>query len=111
MRENDLRATLVRIDLGDRTLSRTAAGESIAGEPANLRMHFRIGSVAIPYLITLLLQLQDDGKLSLDDRVSKWFPALPNADGVTLRMLANSTSGYPDWIQGCRRGGSRSRSP
>ena len=63
-------------------------------------MHFRIGSIAIPYLIDLLLQLQDRGRLSLDNRVSKWFPDLPNADGVTLRMLASSTSGYPDWIQG-----------
>jgi D-alanyl-D-alanine carboxypeptidase len=63
-------------------------------------MHFRIGSIAIPYLVDLLLQLQDRGKLSLDDPVSNWLPGLPNADRVTLRMLANSTSGYPDWIQG-----------
>jgi D-alanyl-D-alanine carboxypeptidase len=62
-------------------------------------MHFRIGSIAIPYVIDLLLQLQDKGRLSLDDPVSKWLPDLPNADRVTLRMLANSTSGYADWIQ------------
>jgi len=62
-------------------------------------MHFRIGSIAIPYVIDLLLQLQDRGRLSLDDPVSNWLPDLPNADRVTLRMLANSTSGYADWIQ------------
>src|SRR5262249_3049052 len=72
---------------------------SMAGGPANRRMHFRIGSIAIPYVIDLLLQLQDKGRLSLDDPVSKWLPNLPNADRVTLRMLANSTSGYADWIQ------------
>ena len=99
-RDNDLRAALARIDIGDRTLSRTATGESMAGIPATLRMHFRIGSIAIPYLIDLVLQLQDRGKLSLDDPVSNWLPGLPNADRVSLRMLANSTSGYPDWIQG-----------
>jgi CubicO group peptidase (beta-lactamase class C family) len=98
--DNDLRAALVRIDVRDRTLTRVATGESIAGEPASLRMHFRIGSIAIPYLIDLLLQLEDEGELSLDDPVSNWLPGLPNADRVTLRMLANSTSGYPDWIQG-----------
>jgi CubicO group peptidase (beta-lactamase class C family) len=97
--ENDLRAALVRIDLGGRTLARVAAGESMAGVPANLRMHFRIGSIAIPYVIDLLLQLQDEGRLSLDDPVSKWLPTLPDADRVTLRMLANSTSGYADWVQ------------
>jgi D-alanyl-D-alanine carboxypeptidase len=90
---NDLRAVLTRVDLRDRTLARVAAGESMAGVPANLRMHFRIGSIAIPYVIDLLLQLQDRGRLSLDDPVSNWLPDLPNADRVTLRMLANTTSG------------------
>jgi len=98
--ENDLRAALVRVDVGNRTLATASPGESMAGAPANLRMHFRIGSIAIPDLIDLLLQLQDRGRLSLDDPVSKWFPDLPNADRVTLRMLANSTSGYADWVQG-----------
>lgn len=97
--EQHLRAALVRVDVGDRTLATASPGESMAGVPANLRMHFRIGSIAIPYLIDLVLQLQDQGRLSLDDPVSKWFPHLPNANRVTLRMLASVTSGYPDWIQ------------
>jgi D-alanyl-D-alanine carboxypeptidase len=100
--ENGLRAALTRVDLGGRTLARVSAGESMAGVPANLRMHFRIGSIAIPYVIDLLLELQDEGRLSLDDPVSKWLPDLPNADRVTLRMLANSTSGYADCDGGTR---------
>jgi CubicO group peptidase (beta-lactamase class C family) len=92
-------AALVRVDVGNRTLATDAAGESMAGVPANLGMHFRIGSIAIPYLIDVVLQLQDQGRLSLNDPVSKWFPNLPYAHRVTLRMLANSTSGYPDWVQ------------
>lgn len=96
---NDLRAALVRVEVGETRVANLARGESIAGEPATMRMHFRIGSMAIPHLITLLLQLQDDGMLSLDDPLSKWLPDAPNADRVTLRMLANSTSGYPDWAQ------------
>ncbi|MBK5231610.1 MAG: beta-lactamase family protein [Thermoleophilia bacterium] len=99
-REDGLRAALVRVDIGSRTVGKSAIGNSMAGQAANHRMHFRIGSIAIPYLVDLLLQLQDRDRLSLDDRVSKWFPDLPNADEVTLRMLASSTSGYPDWIQG-----------
>jgi CubicO group peptidase (beta-lactamase class C family) len=99
IQDNGLRAALVRVDLRGRSLVRVAAGESMAGVPANLRMHFRIGSIAIPYVIDLLLQLQDKGRLSLDDPVSNWLPDLPDANRVTLRMLANSTSGYADWIQ------------
>jgi D-alanyl-D-alanine carboxypeptidase len=98
--EQGLRAALMRVDTGDRTLATASPGESMAGVPANLRMHFRIGAIAIPYVIDLVLQLQDKGRLSLDDPVSKWLPDLPHADRVTLRMLASATSGYPDWIQG-----------
>ena len=98
--DDDLRAALLRIDVRDRTLADVAIGESMAGVPATRGMHFRIGSIAIPYLIDQLLILSDKGRLSLDDPVSNWLPDLPNADRVTLRMLANNTSGYPDWIQG-----------
>jgi CubicO group peptidase (beta-lactamase class C family) len=63
-------------------------------------MHFRIGSMAIPYLITVLLQLQEEGRLSLDDKLSEYRPQLPHADQITLRELAENTSGYLDWIQG-----------
>src|SRR3954454_503126 len=96
---NGLRGVLARVDVANRTLARVAAGNSMAGVPTNFRMHFRIGSIAIPYAIDVLLQLQDAGRLSLDDPLSKWLPKLPNADHVTLRMLANSTSGYADWVQ------------
>jgi CubicO group peptidase (beta-lactamase class C family) len=99
LRDNDLKAVLARVDVGERTLAALSPGNSMAGVPANLRMHFRVGSIAIPYLIDLLLQLQDEGRLSLDDPISKWYPQLPNAERVTLRMLASATSGYPDWIQ------------
>jgi D-alanyl-D-alanine carboxypeptidase len=100
LREDGLRAALARVDIGDRKLATAAVGESMAGVPTTLRMNFRIGAIGIPYVVDLLLQLQDRGKLDLDDPVSEWLPNLPNADRVSLRMLASSTSGYPDWIQG-----------
>lgn len=102
MRENRLKAAIVRIDTGRRTLLAQGFGASMPGVPASTDMRFRIGSMAIPHLITVLLQLQDEKKLKLDDRLSRFLPDLPNADRITLRMLASSTSGYRDWIQGNR---------
>src|SRR5262245_19528939 len=64
VKDNHLRAALTRVDVRDRTIARATAGESMAGVPANLRMNFRIGSIAIPYVIDLLLQLQDERRLS-----------------------------------------------
>ncbi|MEZ5078891.1 MAG: serine hydrolase domain-containing protein [Solirubrobacterales bacterium] len=100
MGEMGLKAALVRVDTGRRTLTSFARGRSMAGTPARRDMYFRIGSIAIPHLITVLLQLQDEGVLSLDDKLSKYRPGLPRSGEITLRMLANSTSGYRDWIQG-----------
>ena len=70
----------------------------MTGVPATPDMHFRNGAVAIAYLGVVTLQLQEKGILSLDDRLSKWFPDYPRADRVTLAMLLNGTSGYADYV-------------
>ena len=49
-------------------------------------------------MTTILLKMVEDGDVSLDDLVAKFFPDLPEADNVTLRMLATSTSGYADFV-------------
>jgi D-alanyl-D-alanine carboxypeptidase len=100
MPEMGLRASIVQVETGDQALVRAGFGNSMKGTPARPDMYFRIGSMAIPYLIDLLLELEDEGKLSLDDKLAKYRPSFPNAGAVTLRMLASATSGYPDWIQG-----------
>jgi CubicO group peptidase (beta-lactamase class C family) len=99
MPELGLRATIIRVDIGGEPLVQKGFGNSMKGTPANSHMYWRIGSIAIPYLIDLLLQLQDEGKLSLDDPLSKYRPNFPESSEITLRMLASVTSGYPDFIQ------------
>jgi D-alanyl-D-alanine carboxypeptidase len=100
MRENHLMAAIVRVQRGRRPVVTAALGNTMTNVPATRDMSWRIGSIAIPYLTTVMLQLRDEGKLSLNDTVSKWYPRYPNADKVTLNMLAHVTSGYPDFIQG-----------
>jgi len=99
MPEMGLRASIVQVDTGTQALVRAGFGNSMKGTPANPHMYWRIGSIAIPYLINILLQLQDEGKLSLDDPLSKYRPNFPEGKEVTLRNLASVTSGYPDFIQ------------
>jgi D-alanyl-D-alanine carboxypeptidase len=93
------RAVIVRVDVGDRTLINRAMGTSEEGVPATPNMKFRPGSMMIPLMTSLALQLQEKHKLNLEDKLSRWFPQYPNADRVTLRMLASVRSGYPDFIQ------------
>jgi D-alanyl-D-alanine carboxypeptidase len=73
-------------------------GESMTGVPATVDMHFRNGAVAISYLGTVLLQLEDEGKVGLDDTIDRWLPDALASDKVTLRMLINCTSGYADFV-------------
>lgn len=98
MPELDLRSAIVSVSVGDTPVLTEAWGESAPGQPAATDMHWRIGSIAIAYQVTALLQLQDQGLLSIDDTLSKWLPAYPRADEITLAMLANSTSGYADYV-------------
>jgi CubicO group peptidase (beta-lactamase class C family) len=98
MKELDLRSAIVSVSVGDAPLLTEAWGESAPGQPATVDMHWRSGSIAIAYLTTALLQLQDQGVLSIDDKLSKWLPDYPSAADITLAMLANSTSGYADYV-------------
>lgn len=54
-------------------------------------------SITKSFTVTLLLQLADEGKLSLDDPISKYVPDVPNGDRITLRQLADMTSGVPEY--------------
>lgn len=95
----DLKALLIHVIADEEQLVSVAYGESMNGVPANPQMHLRNGAVSIAYMSTLLLQFVDDGLVMLNDAISTWLPDLPDADAVTLRMLANMTAGYPDYVQ------------
>jgi D-alanyl-D-alanine carboxypeptidase len=95
--------------LAERIGGRGAAGLAVAvGEPA--RRHatwlpaslpeepaFLIYSVTKAYLAALVLLLQEEGRVSLDDPLARWHPAVPGADRITLRQLLNHTAGIPDY--------------
>ena len=97
MKTEHLRAVIVKVTQGDKVVISQAYGESITGVPATTAMHFRNGAVAFSYLGTLLMQFVDEHKIKLDDTIERWMPDLPQANKVTLKMLANQTSGYPDF--------------
>jgi D-alanyl-D-alanine carboxypeptidase len=63
---------------------------------------FRIYSIAKAFAATVVLQLVDEGVLSLDDTVTAWLDsdavkAIPNVDQVTIRQLLDHTSGIYDF--------------
>ena len=65
--------------------------------PATASMRYSIGSISKQFTSAAILLLAEEGKLSLDDRVAKWFPELTRANEITVRQLLSMTSGYQDY--------------
>ena len=68
--------------------------------PATPQMRYSIGSISKQFTASALLMMQEEGKLSIDDRVVRWLPEATRAKDVTIRQLLSMTSGYQDfWPQ------------
>lgn len=96
--KHDLKALLCGVWRGKQQVLKTAIGESMTSVPATTDMHLRVGGVTLTCVCVVLLQMVDRGLVTLDTPIAQWYPKLPHADQVTLRMLANCTAGYPDYV-------------
>lgn len=80
-------------------------GDTATKTAADPQAQFRIGSLTKAFTSTVVLQLEAEGKLSLDDTVEKWLPGVVDSNGydgskITIRELLNQTSGLPDYFSG-----------
>src|SRR5207302_161052 len=64
---------------------------------ARSAMRYSIGSISKQFTAAAILLLQEDGKLSLDDKVAKYVPNLTRGNEVSIRQLVSHTSGYQDY--------------
>jgi D-alanyl-D-alanine carboxypeptidase len=79
-------------DLGD--WSTTFGTRTLGGAtPVGFGDHVRIGSNTKTVTGTVILQLVQEGKLALDDPVSKYRPDVPNGQNITVTQLLNMRSG------------------
>lgn len=89
----------VAVVVGGKIVYEKASG-SARLEPrkaASVSTRYAIGSISKQFTSTAVLLLAEDGRLSLDDKVSRWFPQLPRANEVSIRQLLNMTAGYQDY--------------
>ena len=91
-------AALVIMREGEVVLSR---GYGVASQatrtPATPDTPFAIGSITKQFVCAAAFLLVDDGKLSIDDKVSAHYPELTRAADITLEDLGSHLSGYPDF--------------
>jgi D-alanyl-D-alanine carboxypeptidase len=67
--------------------------------PMRLDNRFPIRSITKSYTVTVLLQLVRERALTLDDKIDRWVPGLPNGNLISLADLAGMQSGLADYSQ------------
>lgn len=98
MKRYHLKGMIVQVRRDGQNVYFRAMGESMTGVPVTTAMHFRNGAMAFTYMSTLLLVMVDQHKARLNDKLSKYRPDLPHANEITLKNLADMTSGYADYV-------------
>ncbi|AHD23361.1 D-Ala-D-Ala carboxypeptidase [Rhodococcus pyridinivorans SB3094] len=95
MRDNAIPGAVVQISSPDRGDWTGTFGTSAldTDDPISADDHFRIGSNTKTMTVTAILQLVQEGRLSLDDPISKYIDGVPNGDTITLAQLAEMRSG------------------
>jgi D-alanyl-D-alanine carboxypeptidase len=83
---------LLRTPQGEFTVT---YGTTLLGaiSPPSAETHFRIASNTKTMTAAVIVLLAQEGKLSLDDPVSKYVPGVPNGDNITITELLNMRSG------------------
>ena len=88
----------------------TKAGKSIyqkAFGKANIELDvdmntanvFQLGSITKQFTAVAILMLEENGKLSTNDSISKFIPDYPNGKNITIHQLLNHTSGVKDFTK------------
>ncbi|MEV6757020.1 serine hydrolase domain-containing protein [Streptomyces sp. NPDC051214] len=83
----------------------SGVADTTTGQPMSTDLYTRIGSETKTFTVTALLKLVDDGRIRLDDPISRYVRGVPNGHRITLRHLAEMRSGLfpytedPDFVR------------
>jgi CubicO group peptidase (beta-lactamase class C family) len=67
--------------------------------PVSNETPFRVGSLTKQFTAAVLLQLADEGKLSIDDKLAKYYPDFPRGKDITLAQILHHTSGIHSFTE------------
>lgn len=64
----------------------------------NAETKYQVGSITKMITATLAFKLIEQNKLHLDDKLSEFFPQIPNSDKITIKNLLEHSSGLGDYV-------------
>lgn len=93
--ENNIPGMVVTIyqpTLGKMTVTSGSKNMS-AQQPVTTNTLFQIGSITKTFTAAAILNLEAEEKLSINDKINRWFPQYPHWQAITIKQLLNMTSG------------------
>ena len=90
-------ALAIRLADGRTAVVANGQTDESGGDPVDPAHRFRIGSITKTYVATLILQLAEEGRLDLDERLFAYLPYVSHARQVSVRQLLGHTSGVADF--------------
>ncbi|BDX07342.1 D-Ala-D-Ala carboxypeptidase [Planctobacterium marinum] len=101
LNDNNKMMTAVYVSKNGHLVYQHYAGHAFTedGQVINHDTRFRIGSITKTYTAVLIMQLVEQGELSLQDTLDKHFPSFPNAGKITLHHLLNHRSGIANFTE------------
>ena len=98
LRESGAPSVSVAVVRGGKIWAKAFGKADAAGSrAADVSTRYAVGSISKQFTAAAVLLLEEKGKLSLDDKVAKYFPELTRADDISIRQLLSHTSGYEDY--------------
>ena len=93
MKDGVIPGAVVLVEKGGEGRWLRAFGTSTGDVPVKTDDYCRVGSNTKTMTATVILQLMQEGKLKLDDPVSKYYSGVPNGETLTIEQLLEMRSG------------------
>jgi len=65
---------------------------------ANKKTKYRIGSISKTFTAVCIMQMVDEGRIKLDQKLAVFYPDLPNADKISIEQLLRHRSGLHNFL-------------
>ncbi|MCA6068275.1 beta-lactamase family protein [Chryseobacterium sp. RG1] len=98
LEKNNAEAGEISIFKGGKEVYKRNFGE--AGLSQKDKVTFQIGSITKSMTAMMLFKLIENKQLSLNDKLSKFYPKIPNAEKITISQLLHHSSGLGDYVVG-----------
>ena len=100
-KRNEAMGSIAISQNGKLIYSKAIGYKSIEGENrtnATTDTHYRIWSITKTYTAVMIFQLIEEGKLSLETTLDRFYPHLPNAESITIEHMLSHRSGLFDYV-------------